>query len=205
MASASRRLLLVSAIGGVLLVAGQTFVASLPATSDASCESLRRWAQTFQHRSPTLDEVATHDRAHRLAIFNAVAPSVRSSLWQEQLRRFTQQSDLSAAQRALVREARELATPAFYDRDPALVRAFQSFWARAEAAFPSQEHRRVLFDLGSVVPTSNQARRTTAQIFCDCHAGGSDCVPGSCGSGGGCTSWAGCGPLGNQICNGMCQ
>src|SRR5688572_16791158 len=116
-----------------LLLASQAFVVSAPrsSASDTHCSSLRRWAHAFEQSSLTLDQIARFDRPHRLAIFSAVTPSVRASLWREQLRRFESRPDLTDAQRALVAEGRTLVTPALYERQPAAMAAYQTFWSRA--------------------------------------------------------------------------
>jgi hypothetical protein len=156
----------------------------------------------------TLDQIARFDRPHRLAIFSAMTPSVRSSLWQEQLRRFESQSDLTATQRALVAEGRTLATQAFYERQPAAMAAYQLFWARAEGAFVSFEHRRAWGDLGSVAgaqAVAQKSKKANAD-YCQCSTatGGFDCGGVAC-FGADCQGFPGCGPSGGGWCNGICN
>jgi hypothetical protein len=120
-----------------LLLASQAFVVSAPrsSASDTHCTSLRKWAHAFENTSLTLDQIARFDRPHRLALFSAMTPSVRASLWQEQLRRFESQPGLTSDQRALVAEGRTLITPALYERQPAAMAAYQNFWSRAAESF----------------------------------------------------------------------
>jgi hypothetical protein len=197
-----------------LLLASQAFVVSAPrsSASDTHCSSLRRWAHAFEQTSLTLDQIARFDRPHRLAIFSAVTPSVRASLWQEQLRRFESQPDLTAAQRALVAEGRTLVTPALYERQPAAVAAYQNFWSRAEASFVSFDQRRGWGDLGSMAgasaPAAAAARppKKLGAEWCQCGTptGNFDCFGGVCYGGGGCQPFAGCGSSGSGWCNGIC-
>jgi hypothetical protein len=195
-------------VGCGLLVACQALVVSLPsdATTETPCAALKRWAQPYEHARPTLEHFATFDRAHRLAIFNAVTPAVRATLMQDQLRRFSTSADLSASQRALITEAIPLTTPALYEHDAAATHAFDQFWARAESSFTSRADKRVWYDLGSAVSPSVFTARpgsTSYGSLCNCKKNTtnecSNCVGGSC------TQWQGCGADGLQTCNGLCQ
>jgi hypothetical protein len=191
-----------------LLLASQAFVVSAPrsSASDTHCSSLRAWAHAFENSSLTLEQIARFDRPHRLAIFSAVTPSVRASLWQEQLRRFESQSGLTATQRALVAEGRTLITPALYERQPAAVAAYQNFWSRAEASFVSFDQRRAWGDIGSMAGAAAVARppKKAGADWCQCNtgSGGFDC--GGVCYGGGCLEFGGCGSSGSALCNGMC-
>jgi hypothetical protein len=175
---------------------------------------MKRWAEAYRHTNPTLEELATFDRAHRVAIFNAVTPEVRAALWQAQLNRFAQRSDLTATQRALIAEGATLMTPALYNREPAASAAFKSFWSRAEPEFTSPATKRTWFDLGSVVvepdnasPSDGSRLQPANALFSNCTC--STSASGECGSksclAASCTQWAGCGAGGNLICNGTCQ
>ena len=115
----SRRI--VATIG--LLAAGVALFVPLPmsASSESACEAMARWATEYERTTPapTLDELAKFDRGRRVAIFNAVSAEVKASLFQEQLRRFSQRADLTATQRELIAEGLTLITPALYRKDPA--------------------------------------------------------------------------------------
>jgi hypothetical protein len=194
-----------------LVLASQAFVVSAPrsSASDTHCSSLRRWAHAFENTSLTLEQIARFDRPHRLALFSAVTPSVRASLWQEQLRRFESQSDLTATQRALVAEGRTLITPALYEREPAAMAAYQNFWSRAEMSFVSFDQRRAWGDLGSMAGAAAPAARPPKKAgadWCQCSpsTAGFDCFGGACYGGAGCLEFAGCGSSGSGWCNGIC-
>jgi len=192
---------------GLCVGASQALLVSSSSTTSKStspCAQLQQWAQAYAGISPTLDHIAQYDRPHRVAIFNAVTPAVRSALWQEQLRRFDQRTDLSVQQHALINEGRSLATPAFYAHDPVATQAFQEFWPRVKNTFTAREHLRLWSDIGSVVRVDKFA--ASANGFCECNNGtpNYDCGGGSCPSGG-CWQTAGCGPLGNLTCNGLCS
>jgi hypothetical protein len=195
-----------------LLLASQAFVVSAPrsSASDTHCSSLRRWAHAFEQSSLTLDQIARFDRPHRLAIFSAVTPSVRASLWREQLRRFESRPDLTDAQRALVAEGRTLVTPALYERQPAAMAAYQTFWSRASVSFVSFDQQRAWADIGAVAGAKTTARppkgKTNSDLpWCECNqgSGGVDCGGGGC-YGGDCVAFGGCGSSGTLMCNGFC-
>ena len=191
-----------------LLLASQAFVVSAPksSASDTHCSSLRKWAHAFENSSLTLDQIARFDRPHRLAIFNALTPSVRASLWREQLRRFESKADLSAAQRALVSEGFTLVTPALYEREPAAMHAYQQFWSRASESFGSMEQRRAWSDLGAVAGAVSVAAKPprTKSDGCQCNNAqglfdcGGPCYVSSC------EPYVGCGSIGSSLCNGYC-
>lgn len=202
----------------VLLACGLVFTGQLlflslssSASSERPCEVLRRWAHAFDGQRPTLDRLATFDRAHRIAIFNTVTPAVRSSLVQEQLRRYREHPGLSQTQRALIDEGRALATPAFYAKDPAAKAAFQSFWTHAQTSFTSLDQRRPWFDIGAVAvqPDTKLANPSGVDgeyANCSCNialngcSGGRVCQTDSC-------TWQGqgCGLGGGEPCDGRCQ
>jgi hypothetical protein len=192
--------------------------ASVSVPTAKSCSELRAWARPFAGTSPSLDDIAGFDRPHRLAVFNAVSPTIRASLWQDQLRRFDRWSDLSAPQHALIGEAIALTTPAVYEQEPAATAAMRQFHAQAMPAFTSIPHRRAWTDLGSVVtgaqppqqPPSAWARLAGAfsvsaagTANCDCAAGHGDCA--RCVTGGCSGAPTGCGPGGGYPCNGVCK
>jgi hypothetical protein len=221
MATASRRSVWALVIG--VLVASQALFVSLPAStrSDTSCTVLRAWAQSYAHRSVTLDHLATFDRAHRLAIFDAVTPTVRAGLWQEQFRRLARQTEWSSAQRTAIAETATYLTPAFYDQTPAVRSPFmRQQWARIAALFPLPAQRRGFFQLGSVVapepapvaslyeqlarPFRVQAMAQTTWCECSATYGNVECYPGLCLSAS-CTPKSGCGFSGTETCVGMCS
>jgi hypothetical protein len=208
----SRRV--VATIG--LLAVGIALFVPLPmsASSESACEARARWAAEYERTTPvpTLDEIAQFDRAHRVAIFNAVTPDVRASLFQEQLRRFSQRPDLTAAQRALIAEGLTLITPSLYRKEPAASQSFRLFWSRAEPSFTSPDQRRPWMDIGNLSGSSNHGpsaldkplSASRLNEFCECSAGWqTDCGSWGCMHSD-CTYRAGCGPGGGYTCDGIC-
>jgi hypothetical protein len=195
--STSRALLLCA-----LVLSSQTIV--LTSTPEKSCVTLRRWAQQYTNTRPTLDDLIRFDRPHRLAIFNAITADARAALWREQLDRFSRAPELSATQRALVREGMTLTTSALYRHDPNAAKAMAAYWNRAQGAF-SRDQRRIWFTLGAVLPVSSAVTRAMDDNWCNCNDGWGwfECESGFC-PGGGCHQRLGCGPSGGSACNGQC-
>jgi hypothetical protein len=220
MVSVSHRSTVALAIGIGALIASQALLVSVPtsAASGSSCTELRRWAQaSYRGTAPTLESLARYDRAHRVAIFNAVSPEVRSALWQEQLRRFDQRPDLTPTQHALIAEALTVATPGQYTHDPAAMKAYDALLPRVKEAFTSREHMLFLTNVGF---TENDLRprsqtllekltspfvANAAGAVCECFTGNgqNECGSGRCVAGG-CVTVFGCGIIGANTCNGMC-
>jgi hypothetical protein len=200
-----------------LFVACLLFVVSSPAPTAASesCVRVREWAGAYvgTRATPTLDDIARFTRAQRVAVFNAVTPAVRANLWREQLLRFATRPDLTDAQRTFILAARNDLNAATYTLDKdARLKAAKALWSAAAPLFPSTEHRRLWFDLGSVAgaPRPNNllaAASTTAAQSPPCECSGQwgwiECYPGSCQSDW-CHAHVGCGPEGMFECIGMC-
>jgi hypothetical protein len=220
MASVSRRSTLALAICCGVLLASQALFVTIPASGasgSSTCSELRRWAQSYRGTSPTLEQLARYDRPHRIAIFNTVSPQVRAALWQEQLRRFDQRSDLSLAQHQLIAEARELVTPDAYAHSPVVSTAMKELKPRLGEAFTVREQRQALSVLAftTVVPGTQATTLwdklvnpfvANAQLpNCDCNTsnGSFDCLSALCPSAT-CTWISGCGPFGLYICDGQC-
>lgn len=179
-------------------------VVSSSTLRDRTCAGLQRWAEAYRGTRPTLEQFARFDRDERRAIANVLTPAVLAELWQEQLRRFSRRSELSAEQRALAREAVGLTTTSLYTHNATAREAADVFWRRAERAFSSADHRRAFLDLGAVAETPPPAR--TIAVACECNrlSPGANCGPLPCRATG-CTHWTGCGTFGNLLCNGECR
>jgi hypothetical protein len=197
-----------------LLAAGVAFFVPLPmsASSESACEAMARWASDYERTTPapTLDELAKFDRGRRVALFNAVAPDVKASLFQEQLRRFSQRADLTDTQRALIAEGVTLITPALYRKDPAASQSFRHFWSRAESSFTTSDQRRPWMDIGSPSASPPEMFATLGKPLvgsliypCECSAGWQDCGSWGCINTD-CQREGGCGPGGAYTCDGIC-
>ncbi len=189
----------------VLVVCAALMVSFSPSSSVSanSCAELREWAAPLAKTSPTLDDMARYDRAHRHALFGVLTPAAQAALWREQITRFSGEPSLSSTKRGLAHEAIGLLTPALYRHEPASRQAWATFWQRASGAFADTQSQRAWTDLGAnwSAPSSR-----AQQTYCECKIGGGtgQCGGVSCVSGA-CTGVSGCGVSGLETCNGMCQ
>jgi hypothetical protein len=182
---------------------------SISAGSRTRCAALREWAAQYKDSSPALDALSAFDRAHRIAIFNAVSPTVRAALVREHVARWTLQPDLTDGQRSLLAEVKELLTPALYSRrDGPEHQAIGELLSRAASIFPSNDDRRRWFDIAPPTEPMTSTARTTANGDhppCECNATRpwpqcTSCVFGGCEA-----DDFGCGPFGWFACNGLCE
>ncbi len=202
-----------------MLVSSPAFLASSFGTSTlsstAACDAIRRWAESYRGTTPSLEDFATFDRAHRVAVFGVISSRVRAMLWQEQLDRFLTRADLSPAQRAVVSDARPLFTSAFYEHEPTALQAFRAVWPRIDAAFKQADQRRVWFDLGAVVPRAQATvglwEMLTLPLPAPARALSCACKTGTHEECSSCSSTIicqptrfGCGAMMNQGCDGVC-
>lgn len=182
-------------------VVGPALDTSVPVAASSSCEALHAWAQHYDPSRVNLDTFAALERPYRRALFGAIPPDMRANLQREHLTQLKARTDFSPAQRALIEEAIELATPALYRGEPTATRAAESLSQRVAMAFITPAHRQAWGDLGSVA--AGTARPSSAAGYCECRAFTvwecPDCERGSC------SSITACGPMHNQTCNGMCM
>lgn len=209
----SLRALVVCAIA----LATPAFTVSGP-TPAANCETLIKWARMqYANRPPTLAQLATFDRPHRLAIFTAIAPEARAALWRAQLTEFSARAELTNAQRAFVEEVLSATTPAIYAEDSATRHERGRHYAgRAAQLFPARAQLAAFYDLGSTAIAAQPAPSLIERLspsfvaaaqypYCQCsiespwqECGGVPCV------GAACQGWNGCGWEGWYGCNGNC-
>jgi hypothetical protein len=166
-----------------------------------SCEALREWARPYADTSPTLAELMAFHGGHRRAIFNAIAPAARLSLWREHLGALAARPEFTPAQRAAAAELRTVIVAEIYTTgSPAQERA-RALWKDRAALFDVAQ-RRAFVILGA--PSAAPAGLTT---WCECSAsyGHVECYPRVCGSANGCTGYDGCGFGGFEPCIAMCE
>lgn len=215
MTSAPRRSLRALVVCAIAL-ATPAFTVSHSAPTE-NCETLLNWARTqYANHPPTLAQLATFDRPHRLAIFTAIAPEARAALWRAQLATFSASVDLTAAQRSFIEEVISTTTPAIYAQDAATRQERGRRNAeRAAQLFTSRAHLAVFYDLGGTAiaapPVPSLIERLTPSCvasaqypYCQCSIEspwpecGGPCVGATC------QGWNGCGWQGWYDCNGNC-
>lgn len=188
------------AVGPMFAIPNATMASETP----SACAELRSWAEAYREvtPTPTLDDFGRLDRAHRVALFGAVTPAVRSALWQERLRRLAQEPNWSTSERALFHEAPVFMTPAFYEQSPDAILALRAFEKKVAAVFVTTARKRVWYDLVNPFPSVLEV----AQIpWCDCNLDFQDCWGGAPCNGSPCKDFGpGCGFGGGFGCNGRC-
>lgn len=169
----------------------------------------RSWARANQTpRAGQYDELARISAAHRPAVFAALSPSVRSSLWVEQVKRYRRAHSRMPVEQARVLDEFEaiVADEATYTREDAAVQArMRAIEERGIAAFGRSEACGLMSALGSLGAAGTRATATTTAesapvATCQCNVG-SACSPG-CNFSCACTTSGGCGCGWIWTCNG---
>ncbi len=169
----------------------------------------RSWARANQTpRVGQYDELTRISAAHRPAVFAALSPSVRSSLWVEQVKRYRRAHSLMSAEQARVLDEFEaiVADEATYTREDAAIQArMKAIEERGIAAFGRSEACGLMSTLGSLDTAETHATATNSvesapAATCQCNVG-SACSPG-CNFYCACTTSWGCGCGWIWTCNG---
>lgn len=184
-----------------------TFVSPVSVASPGTpttCAQLRAWAEAYRDATVTLDEFARFDRARRGAVFAAIAPAVRATLWREHLLRQSRQTAWSVAQRALFLEALPLVTPELYEQHPDALLALERFAEKVNITFTENAEKRAWFDLAGPGPVLPLA--PISQVpWCNCSLAFQDCFGGAPCNDNPCKAFGpGCGMAGAYSCDGRC-
>ncbi|WDZ86325.1 bacteriocin fulvocin C-related protein [Micromonospora cathayae] len=195
-------------IAAALLVAGK--VPAFAAQESRVLAAGRNWAQLNQSpRVGQYDELARFPVAYRPAIFAALSPSVRSSLWVEQVKRYRSAHRELTAEQARVLDGFEaiVANVDTYTYESSAVQArVKAIEAAGIAAFGQSEACRLMSTLGPVdtaetFGSSGNSAEPAPAVACNCNRG-SGCQP-SCSCVGCSSSWPGCGCAGIWTCDGL--
>lgn len=121
------------------------------------------WVEAHRGALPTdYDELARLPSAYRLGVFLALTPASASALMQEHLRRsVAARPEMTEAQRALIAEAHEVFTVAWYagQHDDRVAVWQGPFGQRVDALFSHAENIRIF---GSIGPEDEGLRRRIA-------------------------------------------
>jgi hypothetical protein len=184
-----------------------TLGSASPAPEPPECVVAAAWVHAHADVLPTtLAEFSTFSMAHRRAIYSALPPNVRVSLWREHMERFLRpESPLNEAQRAALRgviaRVPELTLP---DREPA---EQQALIKQLATIFPRDLGVRLFVTLGDA-PTSSRAGDSAPTCNCDPTAESSEFR--TCFDGTACTmsycnrTTMGCGFFWNSVCMRFC-
>lgn len=190
--------------------------------TDQDCASIAGWvAENAANLPASYDELAELPIAYRRAIFNALSPAARSSLWQQHFQAYlAAHPELTPDQRAFVEEMHAAMSPELFLTDQAMASSDEltaligAAEPRAAALFPQSELPGLLATLGpsEAARPSEAAQPGTEAISCECNDdddwcwyrwpfGSYTCVAGAEG----CDFQPlGCGELWGKPCNGLC-
>lgn len=193
---------------------GHAALVGVPADQD--CASIDAWvADNAANLPDRYDELAEFPIAYRRAIFNALPPAARSSLWQQHFKAYlVAHPELTPDQRAFVEEMHAAMSPELFRADPAMASSAErtalidAAEARAAALFPPSE----LPDLLATLGPSEAAHYDTEAISCECNddndwcwyrlpVGSYTCVAGAAECN---RKPRGCGRFWLRPCNGLC-
>lgn len=137
-------------------------LAELAAWEEES-RAVTAWVEEHRSALPTdYDELARLPSAYRLGVFLALPPASASALMQEHLRRSAAaRPEMTEAQRAVIAEAREVFTVAWYagEHDDRVAVWKGPFGQRVDASFSHAENIRIF---GSIGPEDEGLRRRIA-------------------------------------------
>ncbi len=182
-----------------------------PASGD--CGSLQAWVKTNAHKLPTkYDDLIRYDPPLRRAIFSQLSPEIKTHLWQEQTNRWVAaHPNPTADQRAVLRDAQSLLSPAVYaaNADPALQAKLDALEKQAAAAFGKADARALFAVLGpDDTPLSYEQTVKPFQAVCQCSSvddwcdGDTKCKAGSANC---AVQASGCGWWNAKKCDGLCE
>jgi len=182
------------------------------------------WVDSHRAELPhTYDEISEFPLGYRKAIYSALAAETRAQLWQEQFERFLQSENLAEAQREVLLEAIELATPELFsamkDRSHrGFVQARQrlaEFEKRARETFGNEVTGDLFgrigpadIEIGIIKPRGVAKFQSSATLSagCSCSTVSDYCSSAfHCVSGGCIVIRNECGTFWTYDCNGQCQ
>jgi hypothetical protein len=179
--------------------------------ADADCAAIHDWVARNASQLPTkYADLVRYPMPYRRAIFSALDPEAKSSLWKEHFEHYrNEHPDLTAAQAAYIEKLVSSISAEFYSRlndDPAVKKSLDQLKAEGSALFDRDSLGRLVSQLG---PDPDPASgRQPLQLYggCTCNTDddwcswGYDCVGGNCND-----TVDGCGWWGNDPCNGLCH
>lgn len=209
---------------GLSLILTLGVLASATALAQGQCpaEIAEKWAESNSENLPSsFEKIAELPLAYRKAVYRRLSHDTRSELWRQQFEYYLDNYELTDAQKAVLFDALELATPAAFTKlNTGKVPAWLiSLEQRAREAFGSEQTRLIFGRIGR--PESeiryyvdrphsdlNPTSTMKAVTACSCSDASDYCSGGfTCESGsGGCTRIEDeCGTFWVYDCDGLCE
>lgn len=200
----SRRAVKLVSLAAVILATGaMTGTANPP---EPACVVAQRWVeQNRNHLPTTYEHFSTFDRAHRRAIFVALAPGVRADLWRTHITRFLADTrGLTPEQTAMARRVVDR-LPEFMAMKPGDTR-LQQLREEILSVYDKTTARKAFAELGAASAAGAPGPGGGGGGPCECSIESDFCDGTSyCDFYAPCdVSAVGCGILQVQICDGMC-
>ncbi|HEX9691025.1 MAG TPA: bacteriocin fulvocin C-related protein [Gemmatimonadales bacterium] len=165
-------------------------------SSQPSCVVAHNWVQTHWDALPTsYDAYTAYPVAWQKAIYAALGPSERVSLWQTHLDRVMAIVDLTAEQRSFLASAKESLSPIILRADQG---AAQELATRAEQVMGRDLTRIAFYDVGDLEKASS-----ASSPDCSCSSN-SECAQGHICRSGDCAVAQNCGAFHLFDCTGLC-
>ncbi|WP_431921321.1 bacteriocin fulvocin C-related protein [Nonomuraea jabiensis] len=196
-------------LAGLGVAAGILFGKASPAQADpGALSAAQKWVRDNKDRLPgTYRDFSRYDMQHRKAIYAELPPGRKSSLWREHLETYrSSHGDLTPQQHQAIDQALHVAgdESTFADISAAATQQrLDDLKNVVQGAFAPDEAALLIATLG---PAASSSSSSLVARDCDCNA-----FDGLCWWGGtcyltGCTrSYAGCGALWLQVCDGVCR
>jgi hypothetical protein len=180
--------------------------------TDEDCASVAAWVAHNADNLPTeYDHLAQFSVTYRRAIFHALSPAARNSLWQQHFQRYlAAHPTLSPEQVAFVKMAQSRMSPMLFSDDQSmapskeLTAVASELESRATTLFAESEIHALLANLGPIAVSEPSVEG----VACECSRSSDYCS--NRGSGYRCTASncdyksSGCGTFWSYPCNGIC-
>ena len=184
--------------------------------TDVDCASITAWVAEKRDDLPaSYEELARFPVAYRRAIFDALPPAAKSSLWQQHFQAYrAAHPGLTPEQKAFIQKARSLISPGLFVNHASMAESTEvdtrvsTLRSEAAMAFPESELYGLLANLGPADPADHRANNTTESVACECNKkddwcwnrfGNHRCRKGGCDR-----QSFGCGTFLRKSCNGLC-
>lgn len=195
----------VTQFGSGLLVAGGLVVSGMLSVGP---DPARSWVKANANQLPqSYDDLVSHPMDYRKAIFEELAPAVRSSLWVEHLRRYRQEHpNLSAAQKKVLDSASAMAADEsnFVTGSGISAERDSQFRSAAQDAFGHEAAAQIFAVLGPSDASQSDEPQPTGSAACTCASSDDWCGNRTSCNKDGCNVQGGCGTMWSQVCDGLC-
>lgn len=135
------RITLVGTLFAVATVVGAPKLLVESPVENMSCAELTAWADENVGKTPrTYAGLMAHHPTKRQYLLPLFSSTERAAVWQEQLRRYKKDNQLTGDQAALLGQLERLFVPAFFEKDESFLAEGAKLTEALQAAFPASEY-----------------------------------------------------------------